>query len=340
MYLTTNNKSNHIKISAPYLSSLIFIFTTAFTSCQTTYSQPGQYTSNLMADKFRYYFNAEQYDSIHVMFAPEMQKRTSLKKLKNSLHDLKSKVGQLIDMQLIRNKNGVYVFKGSTEITALDFTFAFNEVNQFRKMDINFHELVDAPTLERNTTKLILPFHGDWYVFWGGTTLSQNYHVAQKHQQGAFDFLINDKRGKSYKTDGRSNSDYYAFGKEIIAPCDGKIIRVLEGVKDNTVPGMNKIQAYGNCVMLETKNKEYIVFAHLKMNSIKVKKGQKIKQGDILGLCGNSGNSTEPHLHFSVQNIPELQIATGAKCYFEKIIVNGKIKEDYMPVRGDVINNK
>ena len=81
------------------------------------------------------------------------------------------------------------------------------------------------------------------------------------------------------------------------------------------------------------------MFAHLKEKSIRVKKGQIVKQGDVLGQCGNSGNSTEPHLHLSLQNVENMNIATGAQLFFEKIKVNGEIKEDYLPVKGEKIKN-
>jgi len=57
----------------------------------------------------------------------------------------------------------------------------------------------------------------------------------------------------------------------------------------------------------------------------------------LLGLCGNSGNSSEAHLHFHIQNIENINIASGVKCYFEKLIVNGEAKTDYSPIKNDKI---
>jgi len=78
----------------------------------------------------------------------------------------------------------------------------------------------------------------------------------------------------------------------------------------------------------------------LVFNSIQVKQGQKIKQGDLLGLCGNSGNSSEPHLHFHIQNVENIIYATGVKCYFDEIIVNGELMTDYSPIKDEKIINK
>lgn len=57
----------------------------------------------------------------------------------------------------------------------------------------------------------------------------------------------------------------------------------------------------------------------------------------MIGLCGNSGNSSEPHLHFHIQNIENMNDAPGVKCYFDKLMVNGQLKSDYSPVRGDKV---
>jgi murein DD-endopeptidase MepM/ murein hydrolase activator NlpD len=71
-----------------------------------------------------------------------------------------------------------------------------------------------------------------------------------------------------------------------------------------------------------------------------VKQGQKVKKGELIGLCGNSGNSSEAHLHFHIKNVEYINKATGAKCYFDEIIVNGKIKNDCSPEKSDKIENK
>jgi murein DD-endopeptidase MepM/ murein hydrolase activator NlpD len=151
--------------------------------------------------------------------------------------------------------------------------------------------------------------------------------------------VITDAQGKSHKNDGKKNDDYYAFGKELIAPCDGEVVTVIDGIEDNIPGEMNPIYLPGNTVVIKTANNEFLFFAHFKQNSIKVKQGQKVKKGDVLGLCGNSGNSSEAHLHFHIQNIANMVNATGAKCFFEKIVVNGTALTNYSPVKGDKIRN-
>ncbi len=191
---------------------------------------------------------------------------------------------------------------------------------------------------ERNLTSLQLPFKGDWFTFWGGDNKRQNYHVIQKAQQGAFDFIVLDKHKKSFTRSGTRNEDYYAFGKPIYAVCDAIVHTVIKDVEDNKPGAMNPKQASGNTVVLLTKNGEYIHYSHFMKASIVVDKDDQVKKGQYLGDCGNSGNSSEPHLHLHIQDSDNPFTAVGVRCYFENIKVNDSLKSEYSPVKGDVIS--
>ena len=92
-------------------------------------------------------------------------------------------------------------------------------------------------------------------------------------------------------------------------------------------------------MILKTDTNEYLLFAHFKQYSVRVKHGDKVKTGDLLGLWGNSGNSSEADLHFHIQNVEAMHHAIGAKYYAHKILVNTEVKTDYSPVKNDVIEN-
>ncbi len=83
-----------------------------------------------------------------------------------------------------------------------------------------------------------------------------------------------------------------------------------------------------------------MLVANFKKQSIKVKQGQQVKKGQILGLCSKSGNSSEAHLHFHIQNTENMLQATAIKCYFENVLVNGSVTSDHSPVKGERINNR
>ena len=194
------------------------------------------------------------------------------------------------------------------------------------------------PVLKRNTTPMDLPFKGEWFVFWGGETEVLNYHMADVNQQFAYDILkVAD--GASYSGDPLNNDSYFAFGAEILAPCDAIVVMAVDGVPDNVPGETNPIQLTGNTLVLKTAAGEFILMCHLKEGSLVVEKGDQIHKGQVLAKCGNSGNSTEPHLHLQLQNTRDIHQATGARLLFSRILVNGTPREEYMPVKEDYIKS-
>ncbi len=293
-----------------------------------------------VADKFEQNYNSGRYDSIFSMYDAIMQKALPLEKTMEFLTGLKAQVGQIKKRQFTKYVNGtVAVYKTNFEQALFALNISLDGNSKINGFSVGPFIEEGQPTLLRNATKLILPFKEEWTVIWGGDTKELNYHVSTPAQKNAFDIIITDAKGSSYKTDGKTNEDYYAFGKELIAPCDGEIVLVVDGVKDNVPGQMNSFNVGGNMVIIKTTNKEYLVLCHFKHQSIKVKEGQKIKQGELLGLCGNTGNSSEAHLHFHIQNIEDLNTATGVKCYFEKLSVNGQVKENHSPIKNEKIKN-
>jgi len=293
-----------------------------------------------IAGKFEQYYNSDKYDSIFAMFDANMQNALPPEKTTKFLADLKDQAGNITQRQFIKLVKGtVAVYKTNFEKALFTLNMSLDNNLKINGLSVRPYADETKPTPARNTTKLILPFKHEWTVVWGGDTKELNYHVSTPAQKNAFDIVITDAKGNSYKTDGKTNEDYYAFGKELIAPCDGEVVLVVDGVKDNVPGQMNTYNVGGNMVIIKTANNEYLVFCHFKHQSIKVKEGQKIKQGELLGLCGNTGNSSEAHLHFHIQNIEDLNTATGVKCYFEKLTVNGEVKQDYSPVKNDKIKN-
>ena len=217
------------------------------------------------------------------------------------------------------------------------FTFvtvkAQKEEQRYKKVGGEGHF---APILERNTTPMDLPFNGEWFVYWGGETESVNYHMADINQQFAYDILkVAD--GSSFKGDPRSNESYFAFGAEILAPCDATVVMAVDGVPDNIPGETNPIQLTGNTLVLKTAAGEFLLMCHLKEGSLVVGKGDKVYKGQVLAKCGNSGNSTEPHLHLQLQNTRDIHQATGGRLVFRRILVNGAPREEYIPVKEDYI---
>lgn len=193
----------------------------------------------------------------------------------------------------------------------------------------------------RNKAAMALPFSGPWTVVHGGDTVELNYHVTNPMQRYAVDLVVTDAEGASHKGEGRKNEDYYAWGKEILAPADGVVEEAVDGVRDNVPGEMNPYMAAGNVVILKHGEREYSFLAHFRRGSVRVKAGDAVKRGDVLGLCGNSGNSSEPHLHFHLMDDPRMQAGRGIKCYFDraKLTRGGKTEDrgDLSPIRGDIV---
>jgi murein DD-endopeptidase MepM/ murein hydrolase activator NlpD len=199
------------------------------------------------------------------------------------------------------------------------------------------------PIPKRNSCSLRLPFMGTWTVVNGGELASQNYHVATgvSYQIRAIDFVVCNAAGESFLRDGMRNEDYFAYGKEVLAPADGIVVTAIDGVPDNKPSAPNPSSSLGNSLVLKHGELEYSVLCHLQPHSIFVSVGDHVKVGQTLARCGNSGNSKSPHLHFHMMNAEAPQTATGFRPYFQKTRLwrEGRSEaeevKNYSPVRGD-----
>lgn len=293
-----------------------------------------------VADRFQQAYNTREYEQIFGMFDPAMQQQLPLEKVRLLLdQQVRPGLGSIRDMQLSQVGGSAHIYKSTFDQGVLDISISLDGDDLINGLYLKPHKpVVREPEIQRNTTAMQLPFQGQWFVYWGGETEGQNYHMSDKNQQFAYDFL-KVEGGKSYKGDPDRNESYFAFGQPILAPCDGTVVLVIDGVPDNIPGEMNPVQKTGNTLVMRTAAGEYILFAHLKEGSVSVEKGQQVRRGDLLALCGNSGNSTEAHLHLQLQNTRDIHKATGARLFFEQIRVNGEITKEYIPVKEDFVEN-
>jgi len=198
---------------------------------------------------------------------------------------------------------------------------------------------IKFPNCDNQLTRNIysMPIKDEWYVFWGGKNEFLNYHYVYPSQRYAYDLVIM-KDGKSYNNNRLRNENFYAFNKEVTAPANGKIIEVVNHIPDNLPGEMNEDVPAGNYVIIEHENKEYSLIAHFKQHSIVVSEGEEVRQGQLLGLCGNSGNSSEPHIHFQVMNKPSLDQGKSICIRFSGGIE--PIQGDYVTPSPSPINNQ
>lgn len=184
-----------------------------------------------------------------------------------------------------------------------------------------------------------LPFKGEWLVFWGGDTAAQNHHVQAPSQRRAADLVIVDKDGKTFSGSGTKLTDYYAYGQDILAMADGEVVTAVDGVPDSALGEQNAYFVPGNLIVVRHAGGVHSAYAHLIPGSLKVKPGTQVRRGQVLGKCGNSGNSSEPHLHVQLQDGPRFEQSWGVEAVFAEAMVvrdgKGERRADYTFLKGD-----
>ncbi|MEQ9424427.1 MAG: hypothetical protein RJQ09_08430 [Cyclobacteriaceae bacterium] len=178
-------------------------------------------------------FNGGNLEAFRSKFNPVMKKRNPASKLKGNFENTRGIIGGIQEMTLDKKSNKVYEYHSRHKIASLSVVFTLDDFGQLTEMVITNYDHKDAPKLDRNVSELTLPFNGEWYVFWGGESTSDNYHNSHKSMRGAYDFWVMGTDGKSHKDGAQRNEDFYAYGKEIIAPTGGEILYVNDGIEDN-----------------------------------------------------------------------------------------------------------
>ena len=188
-------------------------------------------------------------------------------------------------------------------------------------------------------TPLQLPFADEFTVHWGGRTLAQNYHAASRDQRFAYDLVIM-RDGRSHAGDGRTNEDYWCFGRPILSPGDGIVATALDGVADNVPGELNSAEPPGNHVIIDHGLDEYSLLAHFRQHTVRVAVGERVMAGDTLGECGNSGRSTEPHLHYHLQNTSLFGRGEGLPVQFLDYVADDVPVARGEPVRGQRLRRR
>jgi murein DD-endopeptidase len=128
-------------------------------------------------------------------------------------------------------------------------------------------------------------------------------HISQRF---AIDWVRLGDDGQTFTGDRLDNKNYRAYGSDALAVADGTVVAFKDGIPENVPPGravpITLETVGGNHVILDIGGGRYAFYAHLQPGKIRVKIGERVKRGQVVGLVGNSGNSTEPHLHFHICN--------------------------------------
>lgn len=165
-------------------------------------------------------------------------------------------------------------------------------------------------------------------------------------QRFAIDWVLLGEDGRMAKGDGLKNEDHYCYGVEALAVADGEIVEVYDKVPTN-IPSLDKRAVPitletvgGNWVALKIADGRYGMYAHLIPGSLKVKKGDRVKKGDVVGLVGNTGNSTAPHLHFHVSTTPHWINSVGVPYLIDSYSAVGTFEEDENDPDGHFVESR
>lgn len=140
------------------------------------------------------------------------------------------------------------------------------------------------------------------YILQGGYSSILNHHWRSLSQRFALDLVGLDSLGRRAKgIYPLSREDYFCFGAKVMSPFSGVVVLVQDGCADQDIGSLDADNPMGNCVIISDDYGRQLVFAHLLGGSVRVKSGDRVRSGDVIGRIGNSGRSTEPHLHIHAQ---------------------------------------
>jgi murein DD-endopeptidase MepM/ murein hydrolase activator NlpD len=194
----------------------------------------------------------------------------------------------------------------------------------------------------RSPNEYVFPFAGTWYV--GAAPNLHSHHRWAAMEEFAFDIVALGGNGTTHKGDGSRLDDYYGYGRDILAVADGTVVEVaadgteanerlrrpdesLQDYEQRTMQAQAELLAksykavIGNYVILKHAGGEYSHYAHLKQGSVRVKAGDTVTRGQVIGQLGHTGNTTEPHLHFQLTDGPDPMYSRGIPIVFKNTVV-------------------
>jgi hypothetical protein len=184
----------------------------------------------------------------------------------------------------------------------------------------------DLPSKEnyKNKSDYIFPFSGKWTVWNGGVEKRLSHSWGLVSQRYAYDFVVVGDEGEYFDGDGNKVESYLCYGKDIVSPASGIVVKISNKHNDSRVCGGNKVfcdawDIRGNYIVIQHNDSEYSLTAHIKKDSFTVKVGDAVKQGEVVAKCGNSGNTSEPHIHFQLQNGKNFFTSAGLPVAFSNI---------------------
>lgn len=185
----------------------------------------------------------------------------------------------------------------------------------------------------RTKATYTLPFRGEWLLYNGGMTPGTSHSWEVLGQRYALDFVQADAKYRRHTGRGTRPEDYYCYGEQVLAAADGRVVAVEDRVRTAPFLGWGICDFLarnfvGNHVLIEHADGEFALYAHLSPGSITVSVGDAVSRAQPIGRCGHTGHSSEPHLHFHLQDSADLFNGMGLPVRFSSLAVDGTDAED------------
>jgi murein DD-endopeptidase MepM/ murein hydrolase activator NlpD len=170
-----------------------------------------------------------------------------------------------------------------------------------------------------------LPVEGRWRVY-------RTHYGAKRDQAFAVDLV----KDEEWPREPSPLDDYPSYREPIVADGPGVVVEAVDGLPEPPIGVRDEKRPYGNHVVIDHGNGEYSLFAHLIPGSLRVQKGQVVGMGQLLGLCGNSGRSWMPHLHWQIMNHADKRKAIGVPPRHVPYEKNGETSTELLQ-KGDIV---
>ena len=211
--------------------------------------------------------------------------------------------------------------------------------------DENDNVIEGAQIAVNRRTPLVLgaPLRGGGWLAAGGPS-NTSFHrraimalggKARIPQRFATDWSQLGGDGRPFRGE-RANTNFYAYGAEVLAVADAVVAEVKDGIPENLTADNSAVPltletAGGNFVILDLGKGNFAMYSHLQPHSVRVRSGEKVRRGQILGRLGNSGHSKGPHLHFQVTDGRSPFASEGVPYVFESFEVQGVVSSSNEP---------
>lgn len=198
---------------------------------------------------------------------------------------------------------------------------------------VAYAAMVLGPPVRGEALPVASPVRGRWEAINSPTTKVPSHGTHGYGQTYAVD-LVFAPHGIERPAFGRAGSSFLppdrfpGFGQPLHAPADGIVVRATDSFRDHASRSSWAAYAWffveslprelhgakgvlGNHLVIRLADGTHFVFAHLKQGSLRVRAGDRVATGDVVAECGNTGNSTEPHLHCQRQDLAATFLAAG-----------------------------